>query len=144
MSNHRDMSMHRVVALVVFAALAGCSRPAAQGGNGAAMPPVPVAERGLAAGAQSYSGWYMVHGGVGSFRACGAASAWRIAAAGELPGRARAFGMDEDSPVYVRLHGIANASLLDVSTVDQFGSPTPVRDCPMTGVVLSDHHEGGT
>lgn len=114
-------------------AAAGCSRPAAQV---AAAAETPVPAREPAADAPSYSGWYMVHGGLGSFRACGAASAWRIGAAGELPARAQAFGMDEDSPVYVRLHGATHGGVLDVTSVDQFGSPTPVRDCPMAGVVL--------
>jgi hypothetical protein len=78
----------------------------------------------------------MQHGGQGSFQACGAAHPWRVSAPGELPAHARAFGLDDDTPIYVRIQGIQSADGIAVSRVEQFGSPTPVRDCPMTGVVI--------
>lgn len=86
--------------------------------------------------AQEYRGWYMEHAGQGSFQACGESQPWRITASSDLPARARKFGLTPDSPVYVRVTGTARDNTIAVTAVQQFGSPTPVRDCAMTGVVI--------
>ncbi len=87
-------------------------------------------------GAHAFAGWYMQHAGQGSFQACGQPRPWRVSTAAELPTRAKAFGLDDDTPVYVRIQGTRSRDGIDVWKVEQFGSPTPVRDCPMTGVVI--------
>lgn len=91
--------------------------------------------------AQPLTGWYL-HGASGSrFQPCGKSEQWQVAAKADLETRAKAFGLQDDTPVYVKL--LANMSgqgggkpTIDVVRVVQFGSPTPVRDCGMTGVVM--------
>jgi hypothetical protein len=95
--------------------------------------PVPT---GSAAPEQEFAGWYMEHGQAATFLACGAQAAWPVASSRQLSQRARAFGLAPDLPVYVRVRGSRKEGRLVVTTVSQFGSPTPIRDCPMTGVVL--------
>ena len=85
---------------------------------------------------QSHAGWYMESAGQRSFQPCGQSQAWRVTAAADLPARAKAFGLQQDTPVYVRLIGSAQGDQLKVSRVEQFGSPTPVRNCAMNGVVI--------
>lgn len=58
----------------------------------------------------------------------------------DLQARAKSFGLQDDTPVYVKLlarvsDARSSAKKVDVVRVEQFGSPTPVRDCGMTGVV---------
>jgi hypothetical protein len=53
-----------------------------------------------------------------------------------LAAKAKTFDLQPDTPVYVRVSGYTKAGVLNVSRVDQFGSPEPVRDCAMTGVVI--------
>ena len=86
--------------------------------------------------ARAYRGWYMAHGSVSTFQPCGQSTQWPIAQSGDLAARAKAFDLQPDTPVYVRVSGYTKAGVLNVSRVDQFGSPEPVRDCAMTGVVL--------
>ncbi|WP_147652658.1 hypothetical protein [Vulcaniibacterium gelatinicum] len=95
-----------------------------------------VSSTGTTADGQPHTGWYMQHAGQGLFQPCGAQRPWRITQAADLPKRARAFGLDEDTPVYVRVIGLEHDGTLAVMRVVQFGSPTPVRDCALTGVVL--------
>jgi len=79
----------------------------------------------------------MGHGGQGSFQPCGGQSqSWRLSQAGDLPARAKAFGLQPDTPVYVRVTGSLRDNALAVASVEQLGSPTPVRDCGLTGVVI--------
>lgn len=94
---------------------------------------------------QSYSGWYTAHGPGQSFQPCGQAPALRVPESGELRARAKKFGLDEDTPVYVRLTGTVSADgkHFSVTRVDQFGSPTPVRDCAMTGLQTQSAAPGG-
>ncbi len=77
----------------------------------------------------------MEHGGVGRFQPCGQSQPLSVDSA-ELRARAKAFSLQADTPVYVRVFGTTDGSVLTVSGVQQFGSPTPVRNCGMTGVVL--------
>lgn len=123
------------IAVAIIGALAACnSRNTADAG-----PIEPAAVSAEAAnGTQSYRGWYMEHGGQGRFQACGDSQPMPVAAAVELSAKARSFGLEADTPVYVRLQGAVNGGEFRVSAVEQFGSPTPIRDCGMTGVVLPE------
>jgi hypothetical protein len=102
--------------------------------GGIAGEPKPVADSGL-----PIAGWYLQHAGQGTFQPCGQSIAWRVAAA-ELRTRARAFGLEDDTPVYVRLAILqapsGDSGEIEVVRVDQFGSITPVRNCGLNGVVL--------
>lgn len=91
---------------------------------------------------QSLAGWYSEHGTSRTFQPCGSDQAWTIAEAGQLPARAKAFDLQPDAPVYVKLKATVSPSRggnstreVHVREVTQFGSPTPVRNCAMTGVV---------
>lgn len=111
--------------LLVLAAVSACA------GCGAA-------ETQEAVGGKSHAGWYLQHEGQGMFQPCGQERRLRITDSADLGDRARKFGLQPDTPVYVRLRGTLSASsdALAVSRVEQFGSERPVRDCGMTGVVL--------
>lgn len=101
--------------------------------------PVPAST----AEGERYRGWYMEHDGQGMFQPCGQSRQWRVESP-ELRAQARDFELDPDTPVYVHVFGTPSAGgeELSVSRVDQFGSPTPVRDCAMTGVVMPAPTEG--
>lgn len=109
---------------------------------GAVIGACTVAERPAAAqgtktpAAQVHAGWYLVHEGKGQFQPCGQSAPLQVSAAADLPQRAQAFGLTEYTPVYVRLRGTVRGTTIDVETVEQFGSPTPVRNCGLNGVVL--------
>lgn len=115
-----------LLATIIGLALSGCA-------SGEQSPPV---EKAPPADSQPYAGWYMQHAGQGTFQPCGQQSSWRVSASADLPARAKAFGLDEDTPVYVRLQGALRGDAIEVIRVEQFGSPTPVRNCGMTGVVI--------
>lgn len=83
-----------------------------------------------------HAGWYLEHAGQSRFQPCGQSESLRISDAADLPARAKAFGLDEDTPVYVRVKGTLSGNELQVVAVEQFGSPTPVRDCGLTGVAI--------
>lgn len=92
-----------------------------------------------AADAQPLDGWYMQGASGNRLQACGQSEQWPIGDKADLEARAKAFDLQDDTPVYVKLlarvTGSGNARQVDVVKVEQFGSPTPVRDCGMTGVV---------
>lgn len=85
-----------------------------------------------AAGGKEYAGWYMANG---VFQPCGSSEQWRIGNPTGIRARAEASGLSTDNPFYVRVTGERTSAGLQVSRVDQVGSPDPVRDCPLTGVV---------
>ena len=87
-------------------------------------------------GATAQTGWYLQHAGKGRFQPCGQSHSWPIADSAALAARAQAFGLTDDTPVYVRLKGTVRDQALHVTQVEQFGSPTPVRNCGMNGVVI--------
>ncbi|MEO6364703.1 MAG: hypothetical protein ABIO38_01435 [Luteimonas sp.] len=93
----------------------------------------------LAAESKSHAGWYMERAGQGLFQSCGQSKQLRVSGSAELRDKAREFGLDENTPVYVRLSGVRSAggTELVVSQVEQFGSTTPVRNCGLTGVVMA-------
>lgn len=107
-------------------------------GAAIALTGCAAAEKKPAADGQSYTGWYMEHAGQGMFQPCGQSQQWRVSGSSDIGAKARQFGLDQDTPIYVRLSGMqtANGNGLEVSRVEQFGSPTPVRNCGMTGVVI--------
>lgn len=78
----------------------------------------------------------MEHAGESTFQLCGQSQQWRVTVPADLPARVKAFGLDQDTPVYTRLIGSVKANEIEVSRVEQFGSPSPVRNCAMTGVVI--------
>ncbi len=82
------------------------------------------------------AGWYLQHGGEARFQACGNDRAVRLAALADLRQRATGFELGDDTPVYVRIEVVDTGSGLEVLRVLQFGSPTPVRNCGLTGVVV--------
>jgi len=96
----------------------------------------PTSEKTSPGTDQAYAGWYMQHAGQGTFQPCGQSQPLQVSASADLPARAKTFGLDEDTPVYVRVTGSVSGSEIAVSRVDQFGSPTPVRNCAMNGVVI--------
>lgn len=87
-------------------------------------------------GGEAYAGWYMESADQHTFQPCGQAQRLRVTSAADLPAKAKAFGLQPNTPVYVTLTGSNQGELLTVSRVEQFGSPTPVRNCAMNGVVI--------
>ncbi|GAB6196026.1 hypothetical protein [Lysobacter xanthus] len=76
------------------------------------------------------AGWYSA----GRFRACGAGAALKVDKAADIDRRIEAGGMSATDPVYVKLEGMAmGTDQYMVTRVVQVGSPTPVRDCAMSG-----------
>lgn len=99
--------------LLIVLALTGCmsaERKPATGANAASV--------------QAYTGWYMEHGDQGSFQLCGAQSQLRrLSQAGELPARAKAFGLEPNTPLYVRVTGILRDNALAVASVEHSARP---------------------
>lgn len=111
--------------VLLLAACSAAERPPARG----------TAPSGPAAPATVHAGWYLEHAGQPRFQPCGQSQPLPIVAAADLPARAKAFGLADDTPVYVRVTGTIAGGEVRVAAVEQFGSPTPVRDCGLTGVV---------
>lgn len=105
----------RFSALAAVLALAGCNAPD-----------------------KAYRGWYIEQGSGAFFQPCGESTRYRVDSS-ELRSRASAFGLGVDNPVYVRLRGRQSPSgrLLVISRIEMFGSATPIRDCPMTGLMIA-------
>jgi hypothetical protein len=82
---------------------------------------------GAAGGAQA--GWYRG----GTFQPCGSTQPLKVSQTRDIDAKIRAGDMSATDPVYVRLEGSAANGTFNVTRVAQVGSPTPVRDCPMTG-----------
>ncbi len=122
----RSKALQWMIGISAAVLLAGC----------AAAENKPSTDMKPAAQGQSYAGWYLESAGQASFQPCGQSQRWRVTAAADLHSRAKAFGLQQDTPVYVRLAGSAQGGELAVSRVEQFGSPTPVRNCAMNGVVI--------
>lgn len=110
-----------------------------------AMTGCAAAEKPLASTDHGYAGWYTEHGGRASFQPCGHAPVLLVSGSTELRVQAKKFGLDEDTPVYVRLTGVVSAdgNEMSVTKVDQFGSPAPVRDCAMTGLQIQSSAPSG-
>lgn len=105
-------------------------------GGCAAAAEKPTVQNPPNSDGQSYAGWYMESAGQRTFQPCGQTQRWRLTSAADLPAKANAFGLQQNTPVYVQLIGSAQGGTFNVSRVKQFGSPTPVRNCAMEGVVI--------
>jgi hypothetical protein len=128
----------RAASLMCVLLLAGCAGTETDASR-ASLPPRREAMRGgPAASIRLHTGWYREHEGRGLFQPCGSGTVYRVAARPQLRSRARDFGLQPDTPVYVRLEAAIERDTLKVARVLQFGSTTPVRDCPLTGVVIGD------
>lgn len=133
-----------IVTLGIAATCAGCgadeTRKAAETQTSVDAQPAIEAQTETATVDKSYDGWYMQRAGQGLFQACGEERQLRVTDSADLGERARKFGLQQDTPVYVRVRGTQSVSgdELDVSRVEQFGSDKPVRNCGMTGVVIED------
>ena len=105
-----------------------------------------AAKKPSAAEDTGYAGWYTQRAGQGSFQPCGRAQALLVRQSAELRAGAKRFGLDDDTPVYVRLSGVVSAdgNEISVKKFDQFGSPSPVRDCPMTGLQIQSAAPSGS
>lgn len=114
--------MFRHSAFLALAAL-----PTLFAGCGSTAPPVTAATT-----ATAVSGWYSQHADTASLQPCGG-QVLAVAGGDELRQRAERFGLQDGDPVYVRVRGALTSDAIRIEGVDQFGSPTPVRDCPMTG-----------
>lgn len=114
-----------------FLLLAACSA-AERTAAGEAAPAANAASSAV------HAGWYLEHAGQPRFQPCGQSQPLPIVAAADLPARAKAFGLTEDTPVYVRVKGIISGGEVRVVAVEQFGSSTPVRNCGLTGVVIPE------
>jgi len=99
-----------------------------------ATPPAP-AQAPTAATTQTYVGWYMEHGGQPMFQTCGSSDMGNVDNAAELQRRVKASDVVPGNPVYVRFTGRTEGSTIRVAEVQQVGSPTPVRNCALAGVV---------
>lgn len=144
------MTRHYLPLLIVGVFVAGCRQGADTNANGpgaspgAGVPGIaePSTRAAPAAGGapamettRAFAGWYLIHGGSARFQPCGSDAGWPIGEDADLAERARAFGLEPDTPVYARVQGTLHGGTLDVAAVTQFGSPAPVRDCAMNGVV---------
>lgn len=86
---------------------------------------------------RAFAGWYYLTEGHGDWlRPCDRPRPWQVIPSRELRSRAKNFGLDAGTPVYIRGRGRLQGDVLTVDAIDQFGSTTPVRDCPMNGLVL--------
>lgn len=83
--------------------------------------------------AEAVSGWYRQEAKAAFFQPCGEAAALPVVDGAELRKRAAGFGLQPGDPVYVRLLGTPAKGKFSLARIVQFGSPDPVRDCPMTG-----------
>lgn len=78
------------------------------------------------------AGWYRD----GTFQPCGRAENLKLSGTAQIESEIQVGGMQAGEPVYIRLSGERRDDVFQVKQVVQVGSPTPVRDCPMTGTVI--------
>lgn len=116
---------------------AGSAATAAHGQGHAAAPPADMAGMdhgdmpgmGPDTAAAVQAGWYRS----GRFQPCGSTQTYALDATADIDSKIREGKMSAGDPVYVRLAGTARGDTFTVRRVERVGSPTPVRDCPMTG-----------
>ena len=109
--------------------------PATPTDTPAPTPTASADDPATPAAGEAMPGWYMQHGDMGMFQTCGQTQSLTVDSA-DLRARAKEFGLEPNTPVYVRVHGTIEGTTLSVVHVEQFGSDTPVTDCGMTGVVM--------
>ena len=125
---------------IITMAVASCAaadKNASAPTNSASAPATSAASP---ADSPALSGWYLQGASGSRLQPCGQSVQWPIGKKSDLQARAKRFGLEDDTPVYVKLLAKISGSAgstkkVDVLEVVQFGSPTPVRDCSMTGVV---------
>lgn len=86
--------------------------------------------------ATSLAGWYTQDATHATVQPCAASDRLAVTNGTELRDRAARFGLQDGDPVYVRVEGTRTDGGFRLQRVEQFGSPTPVRDCPMTGTSI--------
>lgn len=96
----------------------------------------PVATETPPVASDGVTGWYVQGATHATLQPCGAPEHLVVVDGGELRKRANDFGLQDDLPVYVRVHGSRSGGEFRLARVDQFGSPVPIRDCPMTGTTI--------
>lgn len=94
----------------------------------------PVQERRIATA--PVPGWYVQEDSQARFQPCGAKQRLLVVEGADLRQRAGDFGLQDGDPIYVRLLGSRADGEFRLFRVAQFGSPVPVRDCPMTGTTI--------
>lgn len=95
-----------------------------------------VAESTPAATNALVAGWYVQDAARVLLQPCGAPEGLAVVNGGELRKRAADFGLQPGDPVYVRVQGTRKASEFRLDSVEQFGSPVPIQDCPMSGTMI--------
>ena len=128
-------------ALGSIALMSGCAAPDKVATTTAVSAPATSAASGSIARPQPLSGWYLQGTSGSRLQPCGQSVQWTIGDGADLRARAKAFGLQDDTPVYVKLFARVSDSgssgkKVEVIRVVQFSSPTPVSDCGMTGVVM--------
>jgi hypothetical protein len=83
-------------------------------------------------GSAVVAGWYVQDGTRATLQPC-AAGRLVVTNGDELRRRAADFGLHDDLPVYVRVSGVRVGDEFRLAGVEQFGSPVPIRNCPMSG-----------
>ncbi len=121
--------------------MTGCAAPDKVAAAPATSAPATSSPSASTSDPHPLNGWYLQGTSGSRLQPCGQSVQWRIGDRADLPERAKAFGLQDDTPVYVKLlarvsgAGSSSEKKVDVVRVEQFGSPIPVRDCGMTGVV---------
>ena len=135
--NFQALAMGSMMALL----MSGCAAPDKVTAAPAASVPETSAPSAAIPDAHPLNGWYLQGASGSRLQPCGQSVQWLIGDKADLQARAKSFGLQDDTPVYVKLLArVSDASSnsgkkVDVVRVEQFGSPTPIRDCGMTGVV---------
>lgn len=135
--NIQKLPLGCVIALM----LSGCAEPDKAAAGPVAAAPATSSPSASVPDAHPLNGWYLQGASGSRLQPCGQSVQWAIGDRADLQARAKAFGLQDNTPVYVKLlarvsdAGSSGAKKVDVVRVEQFGSPTPVRDCGMTGVV---------
>lgn len=125
------MTLFRYALAAALCGLASaCTAPqtAAQAGSASPGQTKPAA-------VSTYAGWFQHD----SLQPCGSETRWTVTSADALHARIREAGMSPADPVYVRLAGTLAGTQLRVERIEQVGSPTPIRDCPMRGTTIQSH-----
>ena len=116
------------------AAADAAAAPATPADTPAPAPAPPAVDPAAPPASEAMAGWYMQHGDMDMFQTCGQTQSLTVDSA-DLRARAKEFGLQPNTPVYVKVHGTIEGTTLSVVHVEQFGSDTPVTDCGLTGVV---------
>lgn len=95
-----------------------------------------VATSAADSASSALAGWYVQDATHTTIQPCGEPDRLSVANALELRKHAAKFGLQDGDPVYVRVEGSRTDRGFRLQRVEQFGSPTPIRDCPMSGTSI--------